>query len=83
MKGEGKRPPASVELKLLAHNPFNPREELTNVEETADSLRAKGQIQLSQTKRSPLRCTCSLAISYPTAATTAKTMPKTAAHGSP
>ncbi|MEV2235425.1 ParB/RepB/Spo0J family partition protein [Streptomyces phaeochromogenes] len=45
MKGEGKRPPASVELKLLAHNPFNPREELTNVEETADSLRAKGQIQ--------------------------------------
>ncbi|MCX4564626.1 ParB/RepB/Spo0J family partition protein [Streptomyces phaeochromogenes] len=45
MKGEGKRPPASVELKLLAHNPFNPREELTNVEETAASLRAKGQIQ--------------------------------------
>ncbi|WP_221355394.1 ParB/RepB/Spo0J family partition protein [Streptomyces beigongshangae] len=45
MSGEGKRPPASVELKLLAHNPFNPREELTSVEETADSLRAKGQIQ--------------------------------------
>lgn len=45
MNGEGKRPPASVELKLLAHNPFNPREELTNVQETADSLQAKGQIQ--------------------------------------
>ncbi|MBC9729289.1 ParB/RepB/Spo0J family partition protein [Streptomyces sp. TRM68367] len=45
MNGEGKRPPASVKLALLAHNPFNPREELTNLEETADSLRAKGQIQ--------------------------------------
>ncbi|GHE56276.1 hypothetical protein GCM10018785_26960 [Streptomyces longispororuber] len=45
LKGEGKRPPASVELKLLAHNPFNPRDELTDVEETAESLRAKGQIQ--------------------------------------
>ncbi|WP_217235239.1 ParB/RepB/Spo0J family partition protein [Streptomyces sp. AC555_RSS877] len=45
MNGEGKRPPAAVELRLLAHNPFNPREELTNIEETADSLRAKGQIQ--------------------------------------
>ncbi|MGV9942450.1 ParB/RepB/Spo0J family partition protein [Streptomyces sp. NPDC003401] len=45
MNGEGKRPPARVELALLAHNPFNPREELTNLEETADSLRAKGQIQ--------------------------------------
>jgi ParB family chromosome partitioning protein len=45
MNGEGKRPPAKVELALLAHNPFNPREELTNIEETADSLRAKGQIQ--------------------------------------
>ncbi|WP_314416186.1 ParB/RepB/Spo0J family partition protein [Streptomyces kroppenstedtii] len=45
INGEGKRPPASVELKLLAHNPFNPREELTNVQETADSLQAKGQIQ--------------------------------------
>ncbi|MCX5097684.1 ParB/RepB/Spo0J family partition protein [Streptomyces sp. NBC_00365] len=45
MKGEGKRPPAKVELALLAHNPFNPREELTNLEETAESLRAKGQIQ--------------------------------------
>jgi ParB family chromosome partitioning protein len=45
MNGEGKRPPAKVALALLAHNPFNPREELTNIEETADSLRAKGQIQ--------------------------------------
>lgn len=45
MNGEGKRPPASVELKLLAHNPFNPRDELTDIEETAESLRAKGQIQ--------------------------------------
>ncbi|MBB0245518.1 ParB/RepB/Spo0J family partition protein [Streptomyces alkaliphilus] len=45
MKGEGKRPPAAVELRLLAHNPFNPRSELTDIEETASSLRAKGQIQ--------------------------------------
>jgi len=45
MNGEGKRPPAAVELRLLAHNPFNPREQLTNIEETAESLRAKGQIQ--------------------------------------
>lgn len=45
MNGEGKRPPASVELRLLAHNPFNPREELTDVEETAASLRVRGQIQ--------------------------------------
>ncbi|MFD4860658.1 ParB/RepB/Spo0J family partition protein [Streptomyces atratus] len=43
--GEGKRPPAAVELRLLAHNPFNPREELTEIEETAASLREKGQIQ--------------------------------------
>ncbi|MFI9311526.1 ParB/RepB/Spo0J family partition protein [Streptomyces triculaminicus] len=45
MNGEGKRPPASVELKLLAHNPFNPRDELTELEETAGSLKEKGQIQ--------------------------------------
>ncbi|MEV0449852.1 ParB/RepB/Spo0J family partition protein [Streptomyces sp. NPDC050600] len=43
--GEGKRPPATVELRLLAHNPFNPREELTEIDETAASLREKGQIQ--------------------------------------
>ncbi|MFJ1601553.1 ParB/RepB/Spo0J family partition protein [Streptomyces sp. NPDC088261] len=45
MKGEGKRPPASVELKQLAHNPFNPREELTDVAETAESLKERGQLQ--------------------------------------
>jgi ParB family chromosome partitioning protein len=45
MSGEGKRPPARVELRLLAANPFNPRDELTEIEETAESLRAKGQIQ--------------------------------------
>ncbi|MFC8247559.1 ParB/RepB/Spo0J family partition protein [Streptomyces chartreusis] len=45
MNGEGKRPPATVELRLLAGNPFNPREELTAIDETAESLRAKGQIQ--------------------------------------
>ncbi|MFF4145944.1 ParB/RepB/Spo0J family partition protein [Streptomyces sp. NPDC001698] len=45
MNGEGKRPPAAVELRLLAHNPYNPREELTEIEETADSLRIRGQIQ--------------------------------------
>ncbi|MEU4878322.1 ParB/RepB/Spo0J family partition protein [Streptomyces sp. NPDC021608] len=45
MNGEGKRPPAAVELKLLAGNPFNPRDELTDIEETAESLLAKGQIQ--------------------------------------
>uniref|UniRef100_UPI002F90E2EA ParB/RepB/Spo0J family partition protein n=1 Tax=Kitasatospora indigofera TaxID=67307 RepID=UPI002F90E2EA len=43
--GQGKRPPASVELALLAHNPYNPREELTDVEETAESLAARGQLQ--------------------------------------
>ncbi|MFJ6053658.1 ParB/RepB/Spo0J family partition protein [Streptomyces sp. NPDC092307] len=45
MAGEGKRPPASVPLSDLAHNPFNPREELTDVEETAESLRERGQLQ--------------------------------------
>lgn len=45
ISGEGKRPPAAVKLALLAHNPFNPREELANLTETANSLRAKGQIQ--------------------------------------
>ncbi|WP_188300583.1 ParB/RepB/Spo0J family partition protein [Streptomyces sp. CBMA156] len=44
MNGEGRRPPTSVELKLLAFNPFNPRDELTELEETAESLRLK-QIQ--------------------------------------
>ncbi|GAA2639446.1 hypothetical protein GCM10010425_49460 [Streptomyces spororaveus] len=45
ISGEGKRPPAAVPLTDLAHNPFNPRTELLDVEETAESLRAKGQIQ--------------------------------------
>ncbi|MCD9146044.1 ParB/RepB/Spo0J family partition protein [Streptomyces albireticuli] len=43
--GEGKRPPTAVPLAELAHNPFNPREELTDVEEAAGSLRERGQIQ--------------------------------------
>ncbi|MFI5635154.1 ParB/RepB/Spo0J family partition protein [Streptomyces sp. NPDC051664] len=45
MAGEGKRPPASVVLAALAHNPFNPRDELTDLEETAESLRTRGQLQ--------------------------------------
>lgn len=43
--GEGKRPPAAVALSELAHNPFNPREELTDIAETAMSLRQRGQLQ--------------------------------------
>ncbi|WP_226487578.1 ParB/RepB/Spo0J family partition protein [Streptomyces parvulus] len=45
MNGEGKRPPASVPLTDLAHNPFNPRDEYTDIEETAESLRVRGQVQ--------------------------------------
>ncbi|NEV92486.1 ParB/RepB/Spo0J family partition protein [Streptomyces tendae] len=45
MNGEGKRPPASVPLAELAHNPFNPRDEYTDIEETAESLRTRGQVQ--------------------------------------
>ncbi|MFK0120803.1 ParB/RepB/Spo0J family partition protein [Streptomyces sp. NPDC090994] len=45
INGEGKRPPASVPLRELAHNPFNPRDEYTDIEETAESLRVRGQIQ--------------------------------------
>ncbi|MFE0790423.1 ParB/RepB/Spo0J family partition protein [Streptomyces mutabilis] len=45
MNGEGKRPPASVPLAELAHNPFNPRDEYTDIEETAESLRVRGQVQ--------------------------------------
>lgn len=45
MAGEGKRPPAAVALSVLAHNPFNPRDELTDIEETAASLRDRGQLQ--------------------------------------
>lgn len=43
--GEDERPPAQVALRLLAGNPFSPRDELTEIEETAESLRAKGQIR--------------------------------------
>ncbi|MGW6973746.1 ParB/RepB/Spo0J family partition protein [Streptomyces sp. NPDC054952] len=43
--GEGRRPPESVELSALAHNPFNPRSELTEIEETAASLSERGQLQ--------------------------------------
>ncbi|WP_327241534.1 ParB/RepB/Spo0J family partition protein [Streptomyces sp. NBC_01320] len=32
-------------LKELAHNPFNPRDELTEIDETAGSLKEKGQLQ--------------------------------------
>ncbi|MFE2729118.1 ParB/RepB/Spo0J family partition protein [Kitasatospora sp. NPDC059327] len=35
---------ARASLKELAHNPFNPREELTDIEETAESLRTRGQL---------------------------------------
>lgn len=45
MAGEGKRPPSAVALSVLAHNPFNPREELTDIEETSESLRERGQLQ--------------------------------------
>ncbi|MFJ7209519.1 ParB/RepB/Spo0J family partition protein [Streptomyces sp. NPDC098789] len=45
MAGEGKRPPAAVALSVLAHNPFNPRDELTEIGETAASLRERGQLQ--------------------------------------
>ncbi|MDO0930164.1 ParB/RepB/Spo0J family partition protein [Streptomyces sp. TG1A-8] len=45
INGEGKRPPASVPLAELAHNPFNPRDEYTDIEETAESLRVRGQVQ--------------------------------------
>ncbi|MGY3676672.1 ParB/RepB/Spo0J family partition protein [Streptomyces sp. TE33382] len=45
INGEGKRPPAAVALAQLAHNPFNPRDELTELEETAESLSSRGQLQ--------------------------------------
>ncbi|MEV0750498.1 ParB/RepB/Spo0J family partition protein [Streptomyces sp. NPDC050273] len=45
INGEGKRPPAAVALAQLAHNPFNPRDELTEIDETANSLRERGQLQ--------------------------------------
>jgi ParB family transcriptional regulator, chromosome partitioning protein len=38
-------PPRIVALTDLAHNPYNPRHELRDLQETADSLLEKGQIQ--------------------------------------
>ena len=38
-------PPRIVPLAQLAHNPFNPRVTLTEVQETADSLLERGQVQ--------------------------------------
>lgn len=37
--------PSTVALSALAHNPYNPREELTGLDETAGSLRERGQLQ--------------------------------------
>lgn len=37
--------PTELPLRVLAHNPHNPRVELTEIEETAASLAVKGQIQ--------------------------------------
>lgn len=37
--------PSKVVLSALAHNPYNPREELTNLDETAGSLKERGQLQ--------------------------------------
>lgn len=38
-------PPRTIALSDLAHNPFNPRIDLGELQETADSLLEKGQIQ--------------------------------------
>ncbi|MFD3700085.1 ParB/RepB/Spo0J family partition protein [Streptomyces sp. NPDC058646] len=38
-------PPSEVPIEALAHNPFNLREELTELEEMARSLTARGQLQ--------------------------------------
>lgn len=38
-------PPVTALLGELAHNPFNPREELVDLDETAESLRVRGQLQ--------------------------------------
>ena len=45
MKGVRRTAAARVELSRLAHNPFNPRDELTSIEEVAHSLRVRGQVQ--------------------------------------
>ncbi|MFG2754704.1 ParB/RepB/Spo0J family partition protein [Streptomyces xanthophaeus] len=44
-KFEESASPPGVQLHELAHNPFNPREELTDLTETAESLRVRGQLQ--------------------------------------
>ncbi|MFJ7159649.1 ParB/RepB/Spo0J family partition protein [Streptomyces sp. NPDC101118] len=38
-------PPSEVPIEALTHNPFNLREELTEIEEMAESLRVRGQLQ--------------------------------------
>ncbi|MEU8550560.1 ParB/RepB/Spo0J family partition protein [Streptomyces roseoverticillatus] len=42
--GASARPSSSVPISQLAHNPFNPREELTDLDETIASLQEKGQL---------------------------------------
>ncbi|MQY15169.1 Nucleoid occlusion protein [Streptomyces sp. RB5] len=42
---QGVEPPSRIKRTQLAHNPFNVREALTDLEETAASLREKGQLQ--------------------------------------
>lgn len=44
IKEDRGRVPARVVLAELAHNPFNPRETLTDLQETEASLREKGQL---------------------------------------
>ncbi|MFJ3927883.1 ParB/RepB/Spo0J family partition protein [Streptomyces sp. NPDC090022] len=41
----GAVPPSEVPIEALAHNPFNLREELTDLDEMAQSLVARGQLQ--------------------------------------
>ncbi|WP_030209593.1 ParB/RepB/Spo0J family partition protein [Streptomyces sp. NRRL S-87] len=38
-------PPSEVPIEALTHNPFNLREELTELDELAESLRVRGQLQ--------------------------------------
>ncbi|MFD6416174.1 ParB/RepB/Spo0J family partition protein [Streptomyces sp. NPDC060194] len=42
---EGVAPPTEAPIDTLAHNPLNFREELTGIEETAESLKVRGQLQ--------------------------------------
>ncbi|MEV7415225.1 ParB/RepB/Spo0J family partition protein [Streptomyces sp. NPDC089919] len=41
----GITPPSEVPIEALTHNPFNLREELTELEELAESLKVRGQLQ--------------------------------------